>query len=497
MAEERRYNKAFLGGATIIGAIVFLCILGLIQYITIQHPIRWDMTQIGRYTLADQSKKILNTFREKNVHIETIAFYETKEVGQKSLAQDLLDQYRDVYADFTYRFVDPDKDRALAVKYKVETYPTLIIKADGKTEPINTADEETVTNALVRLLRTETKKVYVLKGHGEFDISVSEDQGFSLAKEYMEKQNYEIHDLLLTQEPKVPEDSSVIVVPGPEKDLLDSELEAIREYVENGGSLLVTLRPFKAPKLAEFLSGYGLRFEEDVVIDQMSKALGADYLAPVITAYEQYEITKNFDIMTVMPMARSVRKAEKPVPHTTPKELAFTSPVSWTISEEQLEKGDPTFVPEKGFKGPVPVMAVTEYTNIASLNKKTANSSKETNNGDPDGPNTQDAPGVTEEFDDSAPLEPEKARIVVFGSAQFLSNRYIKIQGNSDLLLNTISWLAEDEDLISIRPKSENSSPIVLTQGQSSMVFFIPMVLVPLIWVIAGIVVFAHRRRTT
>lgn len=495
MASERGYKKALLGAGTIIGAIVFLVILGLVQYITMQHPVRWDLTRVGQYTLAPQSKKILETYKKESTDIEVIAFYEANDMGAKTLAQDLLDQYRDVYADFTYRFVDPDKDRALAVQHKIETYPTLVIKAGSKTEPIQTADEETVTNALVKLLRSESKKIYALRGHGELEIGVSGDNGFSQAKDYMEKQNYEIQDLVLTQNPAVPSDASVLVIPGPEKDPTKTELDSIKAFIDGGGSLLVMLRPFKTPELASFLSKYGLRFEEDIVVDRMSRALGADYLAPVITTYERFEITKNFDIMSVMPMARSVRKAESPVPHAIPTELAFTSPVSWTISEKQLASGDATFDADTGIKGPVPVMAVSEYTNIASLQDKLKDAQKTEDNGKSENAKDEKSTDITEEFDDEPQVSPEKARIVVFGSADFLSNRYIRVQGNSDLLLNTVSWLAEDEDLISIRPKSSKSRPIVLTEEQSRLVFWIPLVLGPAIFIVAGIVVFLRRRR--
>jgi ABC-type uncharacterized transport system involved in gliding motility auxiliary subunit len=495
MAQEKSYRKALLGGGAIVGAIVFLAIIGLIQYITLQHPIRWDLTRAGKYTLAPQSEKVLGTYKEKGLDIDVIAFYETNEIGAKTLAQDLFDQYRDIYSAFNYRFVDPDRNRALAVRHGIETYPTIVIQAGGKSEPVPRADEETVTNALVKLLRSERKIIYSLMGHGELDLKESRDQGFSQAKGYMEKQNYEIRQLALSQKPSVPEDASVLIIPGPQVDPTEPELESVKDFINKGGSLLVMLRPFKTSKLADFLSKYGLKFEEDIVVDRMSRVLGADYLAPVITTYENFAITENFDIMSVMPMCRSVRKADEPVPHTEPTELAFTSPVSWTISQEQLKSGDATFDENKGFKGPAPVMAVSVYTNIASLNKKSEKSLEQQDSKDAGESEDTSAPSLAEEFDDDK-LKPVKSRIVVFGSAEFLSNRYIRVQGNSDLLLNTVSWLAEDEDLISIRPKPTRSRPIVLTEGQSRMVFWIPLIIVPAIFIVAGVAVFIRRRRS-
>ena len=66
-----------------------------------------------------------------------------------------------------YSFIDPDRDRAVALANKIESYPTLVVKVGQKDERISTADEESLTNAISRLLRTEVKKAYFLKGHGE------------------------------------------------------------------------------------------------------------------------------------------------------------------------------------------------------------------------------------------------------------------------------------------------------------------------------------------
>jgi len=82
------------------------------------------------------------------------------------------------------------------------------------------------------------------------------------------------------------------------------------------------------------------------------------------------------------------------------------------------------------------------------------------------------------------------------GSSLFASNKYYKLQGNSDLFMNTVSWLAEDENLIAIRPKSPKSQPVVLTAGESLAALLIPVIFMPLAWVIAGVAVFLYRRRT-
>ncbi len=164
-----------------------------------------------------------------------LAFYETKDSGSRESVRDLLDQYRDVDPDMKYSFIDPDRDRAVALANKIESYPTLVIKVGQKDERISTADEESLTNAISRLLRTEVKKVYFLKGHGELSPASTESQGFSIAKENIEKQNYKTDEVVLMQTPEVPQDATILIIAGPKTDLMDSELEQIRKLSQTWG----------------------------------------------------------------------------------------------------------------------------------------------------------------------------------------------------------------------------------------------------------------------
>jgi len=493
MTENRLRRQLLLGGGAATGIIVCLAIVVAIQYVIIQHPKRWDITRIGKYTLATQSKQALLDFKYKDIPIEVLAFYEAKEFNERERVRDLLDQYRDAYDRFTYSFIDPDMSLMVAKQHGVESYPTLIIKAGDKKERITTADEETLTNTLLKMLRTEVKKVYFVKGHGELAADDTEDRGFSVAKQQIEKQNYTTGELILTQVPSVPDDANIVVIAGPTADPLDSEIEILRTYVKRGGHLLVLLNPFKTPKLTEFLKSYGFEFADDIVVDRPSRAFGGDYLMPVITQYVKFPITKNFKLASFFPEARSVRAPKETTPEVSAQELALTSPVSWTIDREQLKSGNANFDEKTGIRGPVPVMAVSTYTTVgpADGSKKEKGSETEAK------PKGKDE-GEESKKSEASPADERavKARIVVLGSSQFASNKFFKLEGNADLFMNTVSWLAEEENLIAIRPKSERARPLILTASQSRMMFLVPVVFVPLAWFVVGVVVYIHRRRT-
>jgi ABC-type uncharacterized transport system involved in gliding motility auxiliary subunit len=94
------------------------------------------------------------------------------------------------------------------------------------------------------------------------------------------------------------------------------------------------------------------------------------------------------------------------------------------------------------------------------------------------------------------PPKPAKARIVAYGSSSFAANNYVGAFGNRDLFLNTVSWLAEEEDLISIRPREAKSTPIFLTPVQAAVFRWVPIGLTPLAIAMIGSVVWIRRRRS-
>jgi ABC-type uncharacterized transport system involved in gliding motility auxiliary subunit len=491
MNRRESNREIYLGVGALIGIVVFLGLIIAVQYIFLQHPVRWDITGTGKHTLASQSKNVLKSFEKKHTPIEAVAFYATSDLRRKAPAQDLLDQYRDVYPKFTYKFVDPDRQYSLAKQYDIDTYPTTVIKGGDRKERIHEMTEESITNALVKLLRGETKKVYFLKGHGEISPESTKDMGMSFAKEKIIKQNYEVSETVLLQASSVPDDATMLVIAGADADPMDQELELIRSYLKKGGKLLVMMKPFRAPKLREFLKEYGFETTDDLVIDPTSKVFGGSHFIPVITRYTNFPITKNFNVASFFPEAQSIRVSKSSNSAIDAKELALTGPLCWTINEEQLKSGQLKFDPEKGKKGEIPLMAVSTYTYTSEKDTKDTQESKK----------KEETPEASAALDSGKnkvakdkDTTPTKARIVVFGSSKFAANKLFRIQGNGDLFMNTVSWLAEEEDLISIRPKATKAEPIVLSVRQLVMIFLTTVVFIPLAWFVAGGFVFFYRR---
>src|SRR5207245_11701461 len=88
----------------------------------------------------------------------------------------------------------------------------------------------------------------------------------------------------------------------------------------------------------------------------------------------------------------------------------------------------------------------------------------------------------------------DQSPAVVQRTSNLAANQLLNLQGNRDFFLNTVSWLAEEEDQISSRPKDARQTPVLLTANQAQLVFLLPVIVVPGL-VLAGSVVAVVRRR--
>ena len=85
-------------------------------------------------------------------------------------------------------------------------------------------------------------------------------------------------------------------------------------------------------------------------------------------------------------------------------------------------------------------------------------------------------------------------RFVVVGSSRWVTNGFLRFNGNRDLFLNMINWLSSDEDLISIRPKEPTDNRLNMTARQMSVVEYTSVFMIPLLIIAAGVGVWWRRR---
>jgi len=366
----------------------------------------------------------------------------------------------------------------------------------GQENRITTSTEEDLTNALIKATRKGKKVIYFLEGHGEHSIEQTEDVGFSFAKDELQKLGYESKKLALALSETFPQDCALLVVPGPQKDLLPNELETIQTYIYGGGRVFFMADPEVAYGLVPYLSGWGVKLENDVVVDTISRLFGGDYFMPVITEYESHEITRNFRYATFFPYARSVEPTDQKPDGVTITVLGKTSPNSW--SERELEKKEVTFDKDKDKEGPIS-LAIVATVQAKPEEKKVETEEAAREKTEPDKPEGQ-ARSEENKGEEKSPEESPAAdtkkegRIAVFGDSDFASNRYIGLSGNANFFLNAVNWLTEESDLISIQPRTSSPRTVQFTPSQGRLLFFVSVIILPLTVLILGISVWLRRR---
>lgn len=446
-------------GNYIISLILVIAVVSGLNFLGQKHPKRFDLTSEGHFTLAPQTSKVLKNL-DKDIGIKAFP-----SGGEDTALKERLREFRTISSHVHYEFFDPDKQPEVARQYGIQVYGTVVLSCGDRTEKIENRTgeikEEDLTNAIIKIQRTESPKIYFVQGHGEKDPSDSGPRGYSEAKKAMETQGYQVESINLVETGKVPDDARTLILAGPEMKPFPQELEFINEYLEKGGGCLILLDPQPSPPLSEYLKGWGIEVKNDIVLDVsgVGRLFGMGESIPLVTQYGDHAITERFDAMTFFPLTRSFQALE-PAPEGIVVETLFSSnPNSW--GETDLDTPEAEFNPGSDLQGPLP-LAMTATKEISAA--------------------TEDTPAVN-------------TRLVVAGTSNFPRNDYFGAQGNGNLFLNMISWLAQDDDLISIRPKDPKDRRIVLSQSQGSFIQWVLLVILPAIVLITGIAVVVNRRR--
>ena len=444
---SRRSTRYGLNTAVTI--LLVLGVIGFVEALSARHNARLDLTENRRNSLSPQTIQLLKNLK---TDVNAVGFFRTDQPG-KRVAEDLFKQYaRYAGGKFSWKVVDPDREPALARRYAIEQYGTVVLETKTKSEKVSDAEEEKLTNGLVKVTREGKRAVYVLQGHGEHEVNSAERSGFTEAKNALERANYEVKPLVLAREGKVPDDAAVVIEAGPRTDLFPPEMEALDAYLGRNGKLLVMVNPFQNEGLKKWLAKYGFELGDNLIVEPnpIGRLFGIGPEVPIVQQYESHAITRDMGgVSTLFPITRSVDKAKGLPTGINVQLLARTSPQSWgETNRDALQRGEAQPDPQDA-RGPLGVAAVA----------------------------TKD-----------------KARIVAYGTSNLVANQFLNLQGNRDFFLNTVSWLAEEEDQISIRAKDTKSAPVFLSAQQAQAVFLLPVIVLPALVLVAGIVVTVRRR---
>jgi len=455
-----------------VSVLVVLGILVAINYIGSKQNKRWDLTANKQFSLSDQSRNIVAKL-DSPMQVQVFA-----QEPQFPRYQEKIKEYEYASSKISTEYVDPEKKPSAAKQNNVDRIPTIVFNYKGRSERVNADSEQDLTNPIIKVGSGKQRKVYFTQGHGEKDTTSSEHDGYNTIASALGRENYTVDKLAIAQQGSIPDDASVVVVAGPRTDFFAPEMEAVKKYLDKQGKLLLEIDPpdkVDSPPLTNLIAlahDWGIQAGNNVVVDVsgMGRMIGTDASVPVVAPpYPSHPITQRFSFLTAFPLAREASPVSGGVNGHVAQTFIETGPRSWaeTDLKSLMTTGAVSLDEAKGDKkGPIPLgSAVTAGAAPAA----------------PPKPGEADAP------------KPE-TRVAVIGDSDFATNGTLGVPGNRDLFMNTIGWLSQQDNLISIRPKDADDRRITLTATQESNIFWLSLLIIPGFVFGAGVMTWFKRR---
>lgn len=476
-------RNAVEGANLVFGVVIVLAIMIFLEMILTRHSTRFDLTEAKKFTLATQSIQAVKALKEP-LTLQYLVNPSSPAESQK--AKDLMELYTFYSDKVKTEVIDPEKDPQKVQGLTAVTLNAVYVRKGEKEtehEKVSPVNENNLTNAILKLTKGGGKVIYFTTGHGEHSTEDStERDGLGKMKGILEEEGYQVKDLPLVSQEEVPDDALAVVIAGPDKPFLETEVQTLENYMKYGGRIAAFLEPEANTGLSQFLEkDYGIQLGNNWIVEQnpLMRIFGGSPVAPIMSVLEPHPIVDAFggQAQAVMfPIVQSVRLA-KPLPDgVTGTEFIKTSDKSWAETDIQglRQSGKASFDQGSDQLGPIPI--------AVAVSKPAEEKVKDATEAKP-------AEAAAEPGEEK---EKPEARLVVFGDSDFITNK--QWMQSIDLFMNTINWMAKREDLISIRPKEDSGKPVTITEVQARFVFYSSLVVLPAFVALMGTAICVRKR---
>lgn len=449
-------RQARYGSNALVMTIAFMGILIVGNVLAYQNPVTLaDLTEDKTNTLAPELVSALEALPEE---IMATGFF-SQGMTTESATQLLSNIKANSNGKFDFTFVDPDRDPQAARAAGITGDGKIVLKMGERQEIAAFASESEILKAMLRLINPDQHVIYFLTGHGERDIEQGGETAMTRAKATLESKNYLVKTLNLLLENQIPADANVIVIAGPLKPISENEVGLLKDYLANGGSLIVMEDPTaltefgdESDPLAEMLAkDWGILLNNDIVIDLQSPE--PTYAVSVIP-YSPHPITSGMNnLASIYPFTRSIT-TDNAMTDLTLTTLVNTRENSWGETDFQsLTAGGQVGLDETEVQGPL-TLALAGENNTS------------------------------------------KARLVVFGTSAFATDNVFDAYGNGDMFVNSVDWSAEQEELASITPKTPTQRTFIVPSSLQWIAILLgSVILIPGLWIVLGVATWLRRRR--
>ena len=455
--------------------------------------LRVDTTATKQFILEEQA---INTLQQMKEPVLMTAFFTVDtahEAAAWRITEDLLSEFERRSAKYpvTYKRVDPELNPSAAARYGVTNYPAIVVEAteSNRTEIIEGTDPmsgpnvisvgDIITGLLVVNQITQ-KHIMFISGHAERDITNPvEPDSYGIAARALTRENYLITNETLQELGGViaslekEQWPAAVVLAGPKQPLLPLEEEVLRLYANSGGSLLFLFEPNSIDETyLNFFARYGITVGQGEIVDTASFIATNPLFLQVKRSNGQFpphEITGDFDVL-YLPGATYIAASIDPetipitddgIPFILTRIIASSTLSSWAESETE---GDIKYDQDLDLAGPLPLAISVEA--IAELGQAP----------------TKGQNGYL------------KTNMILIGETDFATNQFFGSARNGDLFVNSVNWLVEDFELITIRTKTVAFRELVLTQTERDFVRWSGWLLMPALIGLFGFWTWWRRR---
>ena len=474
---EKLTNKWLLKGTTtlILVALVIASYIGVNWLVTQIKIEDFDFTTKKLYSLSDETKdKLKSLDKEVTIQLINMSLY--------PYVIEYADKYEKISDKIIIEKIDNLSSRVdLQTKYGVKSTAELIVVKNGDKEKILTTDnlftydysaykqidttEEAITNAIIEVTIEEKPHVYVLEANTYYDAEQS--LGIIANSLINEANEVKLLDILTTG--NVPENCDCLILTTMKQDLSELERDKILEYINNGGKILaLTSQNFMTvdtPNLNKVFEQYGISIERGIVFEQNSKQMLNDspnrILVDVVASFMS---DIDMSLKVLLQDAGSIKFAEA-------KQLEELG-VQYEVI---CQTSDKAFVRTDFAQG---------------TNSKTEKDSEEGAN-------------ILGAYVEKTISEDKSSKLIIYSNELFASTQpvllgdyidyLVNVRNNKDVVLNSVSYLTEREDTMTIRKAVETETYTVT--DQEDVIIKTIIFVVPVLIIVLGISVWIYRRR--
>ncbi|MEE8263670.1 MAG: GldG family protein [Gammaproteobacteria bacterium] len=429
--------------------ILLITIAAILAWLSTQYNYQADWTSSGRHTLSEASQTLLSRL---DGPVNITAYARDNKLLRKRITR-LIERYQRIKPDITLNYINPDvvpdKIRELGISVNGE----LVIHYGDRSEHVQSHSEDDLTNALHRLVRGEQRWLAFIEGHGERKPFGHANHDLSDWVQQLTKRGLKVHPLKLATIESISDNTAVLVIAGPEVDLLPGEVAMIVDYVDGGGNVLWLADPGSTHGLTPLAEQLGLAFQPGTIVHPTTELYGIEHPTIIlVTTYGLHPAIEDFPYLSVFPKTVGIELNAPDGWHG--EALLITAEHAW--SEIGELNGEITYNEGSDIEGPL-VIGV-------ALSRPVPHSDGE-----------------------------KEQRLVIIGDGDFLSNTYLGNIGNLDLGLKLMNWLAAADDLIDIPARTVPDLTLELSYTTSAVIGFTFLLVLPLVLLSSGLIIWWRR----